>query len=143
MNKFDKNTSLFVIRDHFNNLTNYDTTLDYIEWLKIGNVGKITFTMSPMKLLKELLHYMKLEYEDDYYDFNIIEKTTTIEYTKLRKRRIEKIHTKRLLSITLIRPDNEKPYFTIRVRQKESFDLAEKIAIEIVNYIGLDCKIEY
>jgi hypothetical protein len=143
MNKFDKNTSLFIIRDYFNNLTNYNTELDYIEWLKVGNVGKITFYMNPMKLLKELLSYMNLQYVDDYYDLFIVKKIETVTYTKIRKKIKKSVKNIHLLRIILHKPENSKEYFIIYVNDKDSFDIAEKIAIEIVNYIGLDCKIEY
>ena len=139
-----KDTSLFKIQKYFSNLTNYDTELDYVSWLETGNVGKITFEMDKYKLLYELLDYMKIEYYKDYPHIQIVK----YEYIEIRSlfrsipktRKIKNI----LIDIMLINAsDDRKEYFNIRVNNKEAFGIAERIAKEIVNYIGIDVKIRF
>jgi hypothetical protein len=86
---------------------------------------------------------MNLQYVDDYYDLFIVKKIENVTYTKIRKKIKKSVKNIHLLRIILHKPENSKEYFIIYVNDKDSFDIAEKIAIEIVNYIGLDCKIEY
>ncbi len=100
--------------------------------------------MDKYKLLYELLDYMKIEYYKDYPHIQIVK----YEYIEIRSlfrsipktRKIKNI----LIDIMLINAsDDRKEYFNINVNNKEAFGIAERIAKEIVNYIGIDVKIRF
>jgi hypothetical protein len=152
-----KDTSLFKIRDHFKEFCNekYISDLTYVEWLNVGNISKITLKMDPVKLLLELLSYIKelknnnqdnkkYRIKHDYRSIYIYEITSIEENVsffskkkKIVKRSVERLHIRHTFT------EDDKEYFIIYVRTKRAFNLVKRISTEIVNYIGLDVTIKY
>jgi len=142
----NENTSLFEIYHHFLKLSNTKkpSKLNYLEWLDVGNVGKISISMNKLKLLEEILDHLKYNYTiDNWEDIIYIKEYKTHEKRVFLFFKKTKVIKTTLCKITLRTSKKNTQYFTIKVYKKYAFKVAEEIALEIVNNIGVDCKIRY
>jgi len=143
-----EDTSYFDILKYFNELTNYnnknDKDADSVSWLLGKSKGKIYFEMNINNLIIEILDNMKIHYKKSYYtDGELI--VFSVKYsTRLKTRFLlsdRTITEEKRTNLFSILYKKKRKTVIIKIKKKSAINIVEKLAFEISDNIGINCKI--